>query len=109
MVKVKEVKPNIATDPKAENELVEWCRQWYGKHGSACFTKELHVATHGRFQKYDNRSLSKKMAHVWKELGASTDGFVSPCAVAAPSAKELMAKSRKGGKLGMEVDDDEGK
>ena len=95
-------------DLKAEIDLINWCPQWYAKHGLACFTKKLHVATNGRFQKYDNRSLSKKMAHVWKELGASTDGFVSPTA-AAPSAKELMAKSRKGGKLGMEVDDDEGK
>ena len=109
MVKLKEVKPSSTTDPKAENELVEWCRQWYGKRGMACFTGTLHAATHGRFHKYDNRSLSGKMKQIWKELGATTDGIVSPCAVAAPSVKELMAKSRKGGKLGMEADDDEGK
>ena len=86
MVKLKEVKLLITMDPKAENELVEWCQPWYEKHEMACFTGTLHVATHGRFSKFDNCSLSKKMVHIWKELGASKDGIVSPCAVVAPLA-----------------------
>ena len=82
------MKLSFATDSIAQNNIFDWCWQCYGKNGSVCFTGTLYTATHGRFLKYDNCSVSVKIKQTWKELGVCTDGIVSPCMVPAPSAKE---------------------
>ena len=108
--KLKLYKRPISEVPEKEQELEQFCRQWYKKNGAPCFTKELHSTT-GTFHQFDNRSLSSKMKAIWKELGVGTgDTFARlgvDTAKTAPSANDLMAASRKGTKLGEE--DDEGK